>query len=468
MAHCRRTVERYGVLDDPAWLDRQPASFLSSADRARLRQDLGDLLVLWAQALTWRATTRKGAERTQDLKAAASRLDRAESCFDPDSVPRALMLTRVNLARLTGMPSEGQRELHTRAESIPLRTDRERLLIEDLAQVDPDVLRRLSADMGTITENDPQNWALWVALGNWNIRLHRPREAKAAYSVAVALAPRSYWTHYHRGLLYLELKEYSQALEDFDRAVALRPDLPGAYFNRALAKLELGDVNGAVSDLTFCLTLKGAPSRAWFVRAKAKRRLGDIAGFRLDLAEGLKHEPDEPAGFVARGLARLPADPQGALADFDSALAIDPFNREALQDKASVLGENLGRGEEALKVLDTLLLHHPENFEAICGRGVQLARFGRREAALRDAHTALAVDSGAQTIYQVACIYALLSRKEPADCREALQLLAQAFRKDESWLAMAREDPDIAAIRSRPEFQKLLQAFQVVIRAGQN
>jgi hypothetical protein len=120
-----------------------------------------------------------------------------------------------------------------------------------------------------------------------------------------------------------------------------------------------------------------------------------------------------------------------------------------------------------LKVLDTLLLHHPENFEAVCGRGVQLARFGRREDALRDAQAALAIDSSAQTIYQVACIYALLSKKESADSGKALQFLAQAFRKDESWLAIARVDPDIAPIRPRPEFQKLLQAFQVVARAGQ-
>ena len=51
----------------------------------------------------------------------------------------------------------------------------------------------------------------------------------------------------------------------------------------------------------------------------------------------------------------------------------------------------LGRGEEALKVLDTLLMHHPDQVEPLCGRGVQLARYGRRDAALRDAQTALAI-----------------------------------------------------------------------------
>ena len=88
-------------------------------------------------------------------------------------------------------------------------------------------------------------------------------------------------------------------------------------------------------------------------------------------------------------MARLPGDPAGALADFEAALAIDPRYRFALQNKAHVLGEVLGRGEEALKVLDTLLKYHPDQVEPMCGRGVQLARFGRRDAALRDARNAL-------------------------------------------------------------------------------
>ena len=121
-----------------------------------------------------------------------------------------------------------------------------------------------------------------------------------------------------------------------------------------------------------------------------------------------------------------PATSAGALADFDAALAIDPHNRFALQNKAHVLGEMLGRGEEALKVLDTLLTHHPDQVEPLCGRGVQLARFGRRDAALRDAQNALTLDNSALTDYQVACIHALLAKQEPARARDALRFLVRS------------------------------------------
>jgi tetratricopeptide (TPR) repeat protein len=267
-------------------------------------------------------------------------------------------------------------------------------------------------------------------------------------------------------LFNLEVKDNSQALEDFDRVVALRPDLANAHLNRALAKLGLGDAKGAEEDLTISLRLKGAPSRTWFVRAEARRRLGKLQGAREDRDEGLERQPDEAIGFVSRGLARLPSDPQGAVADFDAALALEPFNKYALQNKASVVGENLGQGEEALKVLDILIGHHPESYEAICGRGVQLARFGRREPALRDAQAALAINDSAQTIYQVACIYSLLSLKNHANARDALRFLAQAFRKDVSWLAISRNDSDLAPIRGQPEFQELLGACEKVFRTG--
>jgi hypothetical protein len=97
---------------------------------------------------------------------------------------------------------------------------------------------------------------------------------------------------------------------------------------------------------------------------------------------------------------------------------------------------------------------------------VQLARFGRREPALRDARAALSIDDSAQTIYQVACIYSLLAQKDNGDAREAIRLLAQAFRKDGLWLAIARKDPDMAPIRNQPEFQELLLTCEKLFRAG--
>jgi serine/threonine protein kinase/tetratricopeptide (TPR) repeat protein len=465
LGFCRSAADRYGVLDGPSWLDRPLAAYLAQADRAQVRRDLGDLLVLWAQALARRGESKNGRARSDDLEAAAVRLDRAESCYGRDAVPRALLLARADLARLAGRGENEVRRLRAAAEAVPLRTDRERLLV-DPDQVDAEFRHLLVSDMEAIRASAPRDFAVWVALGNWNVRLGRPRDALAAFNVAVAMAPRLYWPRYNRGLHLLEMQEFSQALEDFDAVVAWRPDLPSALLNRALAKLKLGDAQGAVDDLTRCLALKGAPSRSWFIRAQARQRLGDRQGARLDREQGLKQPPGDPASFVARGLARLPGDARGALADFDAALAISPRYRHALQDKASVLSENLGQPEQAIKVLDAALEFHPDSVEALGGRGVLLARLGRRDAALRDARAALLLDDRASTVYRAACVYALTSKQEPADHAEALRLLAEAVRKDGSWLAVARQDADLDPVRGLPGFRNLLQALDAVLRAG--
>lgn len=460
---CRSAAARYGVADTRGWLARPLAAALQPGDRPRLRGDLGDIFVLEAQALIRRVPGRKDKDRSRDLAEAATSLERAAVCYEPRTLPRALLMARAELARLSGKGDAEVRRLVEAAESVPLRTERERLLL-DPSRVDHKLRGQILADAEAITEGDRQNFAVWVALGNWNARFGRPAEALTAYNVAVAMAPEFYWARFNRGLHFIEIKDYSRAEEDFDYIIKRRSDLAVAYLNRALARLEMGNAQAAVDDLTHCLSLEDAPPRAWFIRAQAKQRLGDRQGARLDREQGLKLQPSDPASFVTRGLARLPGDINGALADFDAALAIDPKYRHALQDKAGVLSENLGRSEEAVKLPDVAVDAHPDFVEAMMGRSVLLARLGRREDAIRGAKAALGFDGRALTLYQAACVYALTSKDEPADRREAVRLLAEAFRRDGSWLAVARQDHDLDPLRAQPAFKELLEAFGVILR----
>ena len=58
-------------------------------------------------------------------------------------------------------------------------------------------------------------------------------------------------------------------------------------------------------------------------------------------------------------MARLGSDPAAALEDFDQALALQPPSLSALQNKAHVLAEHLGRNRDALAVLDRLVERCP-------------------------------------------------------------------------------------------------------------
>src|SRR5262249_33017288 len=150
-------------------------------------------------------------------------------------------------------------------------------------------------------------------------------------------------------------------------------------------------------DLDQALERPDAPVQALFRRATARERLGDRLGAAQDRAEAMRRRPNDELSWIFRGIEDLKVDPKAAPADFDAALTMNPRSRSAAQNKAHVLGERLSRPEEAIRVLTTSVLHHPDDVKAAGARGVYLARLDRREAALADARTALALSDQART-----------------------------------------------------------------------
>src|SRR5262249_54898615 len=142
-------------------------------------------------------------------------------------------------------------------------------------------------------------------------------------------------------------------------------------------------------DVTRALEMEPAAAELYFVRAEIREHNGDRAGAERDRAEGLRREPSDVNGWIDRGYARLGRDPKGALADFEKALELNPRSGQALQNKAHVLSEHLGRTAEAVAVLNKAVAQYPGYVHARLGRAVLLARLGKRTEAHADAREAL-------------------------------------------------------------------------------
>lgn len=457
IAACRRALAPYGVLESPDWEQSRLVRDLPAARRDELRSRIGELLMLWARALARQAANRPPAQSVGPIRDARRLNALAESCFEPGAAPRVLWVQRAGLARLAGDEAQAN-QARAQAAKVPFRSAREYAL---LAVDDPEgaVAREALTALTEASRQEPQDFSLWMTLGQYHAFQGRDAEAEDCFTAAVVLRPRSPWPYFHRGRVELERQEYEPARRDFDEALRLRPMLAVAYVNRALARSGLGDDIGAVADLTAALE-RGVPdTRIYFLRSEALDRLGDHVGADRDRAEGLRRTPNDAASWVARGLARLPADPAGALTDFEAALKLDPRSRSALQNRAMVLSEYLGRTEEAIATLDRVVTLDPGFVPARVGRGVLLARLGRRQEAIRDAEASLRGDTAAETIYRVACIYALTSRLAPDDRPRAFGMLATALSQESSWAEVARTDPDLDPIRDQSSFRELLRAF---------
>ena len=453
---CRRGLGRFGVLGSPAWLDEAPARHLPGGDRAELRGKAADLLLRWAGALAREAAALAPGPRA-GLAREAGRLNAlAEAALGEGEAPRALWAQRATLARLVGDPA-GAAEAERRAARLPAPSLREQAL---LALEDPDRTPTAGglAALAEASRREPRDFPLWMAMGQCYALNGRADAAEDCFTVAIILRPNSPWPYFHRGRAELERGEWEDARADFERAVGLRPAFASAYAHRGLARLNAGDLAGASADFTEALG-RGAPeTQIYFLRAEARARSGDADGSARDRLEGLRRAPVDAESWVARGLARLAGEPAGALADFEAALRLDPRCRSALQDKAVVLSERLGRAPEAVATLDRAVELYPEFTPARIGRGVLLARLGRREAAHRDAEAARRADPSAATAYRVACIYALTSRSVPADREPALRTLAAAVDREASWVEVARTDADLDPVRETSAFRELLEA----------
>jgi hypothetical protein len=107
-------------------------------------------------------------------------------------------------------------------------------------------------------------------------------------------------------------------------------------------------------------------------------------------------------------------------------------------------------------VLSRAVELNPDYVPARAGRGVLLARAGKRDAALQDAKEALRRDTRAPNLYQVGCIYALTAKTHPEDRREALKLLWDGLRTGFA-LDLVDTDTDLDALRADAAFQALVR-----------
>src|SRR5262249_24802893 len=214
---------------------------------------------------------------------------------------------------------------------------------------------------------------------------------------------------------------------------------------------------GALADLDEAMERDEPATRLLLVRSRVKLALGDAAGARKDRGEALSRTPPDEEGWMARGVARVPDDLDGALGDFAQAVKSNPRSLPGWQNRAHVLAERQGKTREAVEALTRVLELHPEQVPALISRGVLLARLGKKDEGQRDLKEALKRDgSGPATLYQAANVHALLGEKE-----QALRLLAKALRGGFGHDVLEK-DPDFAALRNDERFRALVRAARTI------
>jgi eukaryotic-like serine/threonine-protein kinase len=438
-------LDDYRVGTEEKWADRSQVQLLSADQQAALRQELGGTLLMFARVELGRKPVGDKEAATDALK--WNKL--AEQCYPADARPRFLATQRAALLKM--IPGEATALAEPAATPIDGFYDG----LDFAAAGKPtDALLKLTP----FTDSHPDHFMAWYLRGVCHEAVGQYSDSAAAFTVCTTLWPEFAWPHFARGIVRLRQGRPAEADADFTRALERRPNWTDALMNRALAREARRDFKGADADLTAALAHADAPTRAYFLRSRIRLAAGDKTGADADAAEGRKREPLDVTSWIARAFWRLPTDPKGAIADYDAALTSNPRSPDALRSKAAVLADYLNRPADAVAALDKLLEMYPTYTEARAGRAVYLARTGEAKRATKDLEVVLAEEPTPYRLFQMAGVYAQLSKGDTtgATKQQALQLMAKAFRTGFEQFDKVAKDPDLAPVRDDADFKALV------------
>jgi serine/threonine protein kinase/Tfp pilus assembly protein PilF len=448
-------LDYYGIGSDPTWANRSWVQLLSDDQQSALRQELGGTLLMFARA----ELARKPAGDVEAAEASLKWNKLAEECFPAESRPKLLARQRETLAGL--LPDKAAKLPDGPGTAADAFYDGYELAITGKSA---DALHKLIP----FTDEHPDHFLAWYARGMCHDAVGQDADASAAFTVCITLWPDFAYAHFNRGVTRMRQDLYAWAEADFTRALERKPDMTQALLRRASAREALKDYAGAEADLTAALTRPNAPTGAYFHRSRVRLEAGNKTGADADASEGFQREPRDAESWITRGYWKHQKDPNGAIADFDAALAMNPRSRDALQNKAMVLAEYLNRTTDAVAVADKLLDLYPHYTEARAGRAVYFARLGKAKEAKEDAAIALKEEPTPYRYYQMAGLYAQLSKTDPSGAarQQALVYAARAFRTGFAQFDLIPQDPDIDPIRNDKEFKELVEHARKLQRNG--
>ena len=179
------------------------------------------------------------------------------------------------------------------------------------------------------------------------------------FNGAVKFDPRQAGLRLQRAAIRLDMGDYENAVADCDVALDVDPALAAAHVARARGKCELGEIDQAIVDCNAAIHLDANLIEAYVIRAKAQlekssemRTLAEVAECQqavddcqtaIGLAKNIKGDLESMKhAKTMRGLAHelrgsvyqsLQAA-QKALAEYEQALALDPYLVSALLRRA--------------------------------------------------------------------------------------------------------------------------------------
>lgn len=360
---------------------------------------------------------------------AARAVDLLENAIDLHDAPRArgLLAWAEALAQFQkGKLDRARQRLADARQLLPDRADLDVLAAALALQAgDRDAA---AAHVQAALAREPTHTRARILAADLEADAGRNRRALALLAKLVHEQPDAGTLYNRRGLAREALGETSAAMADFERAAALDPRLSQPHLNLGRLLRVEGRLREAEHAFASAVQREPDEPEGWLGRGLTRIAQGDLAGGRLDLERAREIAPAEPAPLVALA----DADAQGgdlaqAVSRYRAALALAATDALALLK----LGNALTRQRDfagARTAFERAIELEPELSAAHNGLGAALMGAGDHERAENAFATAAALDRhDPNPLRNLALLYA-----RRGDTRAARDARERALERDPS------------------------------------
>ena len=181
------------------------------------------------------------------------------------------------------------------------------------------------------------------------------------------------------------LKKYDEAGQTFDRLLQLDRRNDRAYIGLAQMNLARKDTTAALENLNRGISLSKKNASAYVMRAEIESRTNhDFEGALADMDSAIMLEPRYAGYFINRAYMKYNLDDYfGAMADYDYAIGLDPASQEAHFNRGLLRAE-VGDNNKAISDFDFVLKSNPSNFMALYNRALLHMRTRQYREAVND------------------------------------------------------------------------------------
>jgi tetratricopeptide (TPR) repeat protein len=230
---------------------------------------------------------------------------------------------------------------------------------------------------------DPVNAELYFHRANAKAKLNKGEDAILDYTTAIKLDPEMKY-YQNRGLTYIELEEYKNAINDFNEALNFNEENSTLYFNRGYTNALAGNYENAINDYTKSISLDSTNAKTFVNRGDLWADAGESQRAIFDFTAAISlNKNDELAYFNrAKEFVKVGMFEQ-AIDDYSKAILLNPNNVDYyfLRGELKVgAGEFLSAAADYTKIINL----EPDNGNAYYNRGICYANINLKDNACDD------------------------------------------------------------------------------------